>query len=146
MYIACLVHWNQVFIIPLAPKCTFSPFQCHSCPFLSIPVPFLQIPAHSCGFLQIPVEWVHSYRNRWGMVKYCLYLHLMHNRVLHAYNKSILSHARSIPQSWCWRKKTKLRTLITYHYPTAVMMSNPSHTAVTMSSCLQCLHDLKPPW
>ena len=45
----------------------------------AIPVDSCSIPVDSCPFLQvlvpflwIPVEWIHSCRNQWGMVKYCI--------------------------------------------------------------------------
>ena len=69
MPIACLVHWNDIFIISLAPKC---PFQSIPVIFLSIPVHSGSIPVDSCPFpwipvpfLQIPVEQIYSCRNQW---------------------------------------------------------------------------------
>ena len=50
----------------------FSPFLCHSCPFLWIPAHSCGFRCHSCRLLRIPVEWVHSCRNQWGMMKYCI--------------------------------------------------------------------------
>ena len=57
-------------LYPYLQNVYFSPFQCHSCPFLWIPAHSCGFLCHSCGLLWIPVEWVHSYRNQWGMMKY----------------------------------------------------------------------------
>jgi hypothetical protein len=80
MLLAYIIYWNNVFIKLLAATLSIlvhssatsthsCGFQCHSCRFWCHSCGFWY---HSCGFWWIPVEWLHSCRNVWGMIKYCL--------------------------------------------------------------------------